>query len=205
MDLRNVWGAYERFYYRYNWHGDASALVDVNGNGDGWNNVSPFGDNGNGAYPANPNLEQYYGYGGAWGYLYFNGVLGGTNTVRSVDLYYIHGRWWNPDMGLFLSPNEKGDYLFGGDGPPGQDPANYGWATNSTPSVPTQRMPMPAPSLNNPNCDVTALNCTIEQMEQLSIDARVRWMHDFQIVYRTQGWFNNIEGILQSFQEKGLV
>ncbi len=109
------------YNYRYNWHGDVSALVDVNGNGDGWNNVSPFGDNGNGAYPANPNLEQYYGWGGAWGYLYFYGVLGGTNTVRSVDLYYIHGRWWHPDMGIFLSPNEKGDYLFGGDL---QDPAN---------------------------------------------------------------------------------
>ncbi len=27
-------------------------------------------------------------------------------------------------MGIFLTPNEKGDYLFGGDGPPGQDPAN---------------------------------------------------------------------------------
>ncbi len=101
--------------------------MDVNGNGDGWNNVSPFGDNGNGAYPANPNLEQSYGYGGAWGYLYFNGVLGGTNTVRSVDLYYIHGRWWHPDMGLFLSPNEDGDYLFGGDGPPGRAPADWVW------------------------------------------------------------------------------
>ncbi len=60
-------GGYDRVYYRYTWHGDVSALVDVNGNGDGWNNVSPFGDNGNGAYPANPNLKQYYGYGGAWG------------------------------------------------------------------------------------------------------------------------------------------
>ncbi len=44
------------------------------------------------------------------------------NSVRSVDLYYIHGRWWHPDMGLFLSPNEKGDYLFNGDG---QDPVNF--------------------------------------------------------------------------------
>ncbi len=61
------------------------AVMDSNGNGDGWNNVSPFGDNGNGAYPGNPNLEQYYGYGGAWGYLYFGRIFGGTNTVRSVD------------------------------------------------------------------------------------------------------------------------
>jgi hypothetical protein len=102
----------------------AMSLVDVNGNGDGWNNVSPFGDNGNGAYVASPNGEQAYGYGGAWGYLYFNAIFSGMNTVRSVDLYYIHGRWWHPDMGLFLSPNDKGDYLFGGDGP---DPVNKGW------------------------------------------------------------------------------
>ncbi len=66
-----------------------------------------------------------------WGYIHFNAILIGTNTVRSVDLYYIHGRWWHPDMGLFLSPNEEGDYLFGGDGPPRQDPANDAWIVNA--------------------------------------------------------------------------
>ncbi len=90
--------SYVTWYLQLNWHGDVSALVDVNGNGDGWNNVSPFG---------------------------------GANAIRSVDLYYIHGGWWHPDMGIFLSLNEKGDYLFGGDDPPEQDPANDVWVVNA--------------------------------------------------------------------------
>ena len=39
-------------------------------------------------------------------------------------IYYAHGRWYVADTGLWLSPNEKGDYLYGGDG---QDPMNKGW------------------------------------------------------------------------------
>jgi hypothetical protein len=38
-----------------------------------------------------------------------------------MGLYFAHGRWYNQETGLWLSPNEKGDYLYGGDG---QDPVN---------------------------------------------------------------------------------
>jgi hypothetical protein len=28
-----------------------------------------------------------------------------------LGLYYVHGRWYNPETGMYLSPNEKGDYI----------------------------------------------------------------------------------------------
>ena len=35
----------------------------------------------------------------------------------------MHGRWYNPDTGLFLSPDENGEYRYGS----GQDAVNYAW------------------------------------------------------------------------------
>ena len=39
---------------------------------------------------------------GAWGYLRFD----------ALNLYYVHGRWYNPDTGLFLSPDANGSYIY---------------------------------------------------------------------------------------------
>jgi len=50
---------------------------------------------------------------GAWGYLRFD----------ALNLYYVHGRWYNPDTGLFLSPDENGEYRYGS----GQDAVNWAW------------------------------------------------------------------------------
>ncbi len=50
---------------------------------------------------------------GAWGYLRFD----------ALNLYYVHGRWYNPDTGLFLSPDANGAYRYGS----GQDAVNYAW------------------------------------------------------------------------------
>jgi hypothetical protein len=35
----------------------------------------------------------------------------------------VHGRWYNPDTGLFLSPDENGEYRYGS----GQDAVNWAW------------------------------------------------------------------------------
>jgi len=58
-------------------------------------------------------LAVYYRWNGAWGYLYFS----------PLKLYYVHGRWYNPETALWLSPDENGEYLYGS----GQDAVNYAW------------------------------------------------------------------------------
>jgi len=55
----------------------------------------------------------YYRWNGAWGYLRFD----------ALNLYYVHGRWYNPDTGMWLSPDENGEYLYGS----GQDAVNWAW------------------------------------------------------------------------------
>lgn len=35
-------------------------------------------------------------------------------------MYYVHGRWYRPDLGQFISPDEKGAYSYN----PNQDPVN---------------------------------------------------------------------------------
>ena len=56
----------------------------------------------------------YYRWNGAWGYL----------RLDALNLYYVHGRWYNPETALWLSPDENGEYLYGS----GQDAVNKGWA-----------------------------------------------------------------------------
>jgi hypothetical protein len=55
----------------------------------------------------------YYRWNGAWGYLRFD----------ALNLYYVHGRWYNPETALWLSPDENGEYLYGS----GQDAVNWAW------------------------------------------------------------------------------
>ncbi len=43
--------------------------------------------------------------------------------MDALNLYYAHGRWYNPDTGLFLSPDENGEYRYGS----GQDAVNWVW------------------------------------------------------------------------------
>ena len=38
-------------------------------------------------------------------------------------MYYVHGRWYNPDLGRFISPDAKGDYRYGS----GDDAINWAW------------------------------------------------------------------------------
>ncbi len=61
-----------------------------------------------------PTGRYYYRWNGGWGYMRF----------YDLQMYYVHGRWYDPFIGRFISPNEKGDYLYGGDGPCEDDAVN---------------------------------------------------------------------------------
>jgi hypothetical protein len=107
------------YYVRYNARGDAAAVVQKNGDGGtSWTNFGAWGD-------MNYNAIGYYGWNAAWGYMQFPVNLNfNMHDAQDMGLYFAHGRWYNQETGLWLSPNAKGDYLYGGDG---QDPVNKGW------------------------------------------------------------------------------
>ncbi len=109
--------SYSTYYIQYNWHGDAVTYVALDGSGAG-NATSPYDPWGNTVLNS-----QYYQWNGGWGYLSFS-YLGESYDGGHQGLYYVHGRWYSPDTGMFLSPNEKGDYIYGGDGP---DAVNLNW------------------------------------------------------------------------------
>ncbi len=44
-------------------------------------------------------------------------------AFHAAGMYYVHGRWFNPWTGRFISPDEKGEYLYGS----GNDPINWVW------------------------------------------------------------------------------
>lgn len=66
-------------------------------------------------------LKGYYYWNAAWGYMRFPRKFNfDLNDVLDVGLYYAHGRWYNQDTGLWLSPNQKGEYGY----EPQPDPVN---------------------------------------------------------------------------------
>ncbi|TAH50145.1 MAG: hypothetical protein EYC68_14945 [Chloroflexota bacterium] len=109
-DLQSL-NNYSTYYLQYNWHGDVSTSIQPNGDGgNGWSAFDPWG---NGTLNSSA-IGNYYGWNGGWGYLAFGGL----------GMYYVHGRWYSPDVGRFISPDEKGEYLYGS----GEDAVNYVWA-----------------------------------------------------------------------------
>jgi RHS repeat-associated protein len=80
--------------------------------GGSWGAYDPWG-NATNPPPASFPAWNYYRWNGAWGYL----------TFDDLGLYYVHGRWYNPDTGRFISPDEKGEYLYGS----GNDAINEMW------------------------------------------------------------------------------
>jgi len=97
-------------YMQYNWHGDAVTVMALDGAGG--SNYTPYDPWGN-PPQATPTRWNYYRWNGAWGYLYF----------EDLGLYYAHGRWYNSDTGMWLSPSETGEYRYGS----GQDAVNWVW------------------------------------------------------------------------------
>gem|GEM_PF-1611781 len=105
-------------YYRYNWHGDVAGVVWSNGDGASqWAHYGAWGD----LYNAGAG---YYHWNGGWGYMKFPAQFNfNLHEGLDIGLYYVHGRWYNPDTGLFLSPDENGEYRYGS----GQDAVNWSW------------------------------------------------------------------------------
>jgi RHS repeat-associated protein len=109
-DLSQV-NSYTPYYLQYNWHGDAVTVVDPDGAGGNQGNAyDPWG---NGATPQ-ASGRNYYGWNGGFGYQYFS----------ALGMYYVHGRWYDPNVGRFISPDEKGEYLYGS----GEDAVNWVWS-----------------------------------------------------------------------------
>jgi len=50
-------------------------------------------------------------------------------------MYYVHGRWYSPDVGRFISPDEKGEYLYGS----GEDAVNYTWLVDTLSDLGSQQ------------------------------------------------------------------
>ncbi len=98
-DLSVAWG-YGVYYLTYNWHGDIVGYIPMDGVGGGDQmSYNAFGINSGGVIPS----TQYYQWNGGWGYMAFS----------TLQMYYAHGRWYSVSTGMFLSPDEKGEYLYG--------------------------------------------------------------------------------------------
>ncbi len=123
VDIPYVWWI-DPWYYRYNARGDRAGFADKGGGGGtGWTSFGAWGDVQYGS-------TGYYSWNAAWGYLTFSNSLWAAPGDALDGIYYAHGRWYVADTGLWLSPNVKGDYLYGGDG---QDPVNVGKVESNAP------------------------------------------------------------------------
>ncbi len=109
-------------YLQMNWHGDFYRDYTANGDsftvqqGDEWGN-----------WPRARlacNTPHAYHWNAQWGYQFFDELGAPNGGNPPLGLYYVHGRWYNPEVGLFLSPDEKGEYFYGS----GQNPADWVWA-----------------------------------------------------------------------------
>ncbi len=65
---------------------------------------------------------------GGWGYLQF----------VDLGMYYVHGRWYRPDIGRFISPDEGGSYIY-----VGNDGVNRAWTSGGGLSAPGQQQGQP--------------------------------------------------------------
>ncbi len=106
-------------YLQMNWHGDFYRGYATDGGivntqqGDEWGNW-PNG-------PLACNAPHAYHWNAQWGALFFADLGAPNGGNPPLGLYYVHGRWYNPEVGLWLSPDGKGEYFYGS----GQDAVNY--------------------------------------------------------------------------------
>lgn len=111
-------------YLGYDWHGNLATATDEGGGGNlALPFYGPFGE----ASSTILDADALYGWSAAWGYLHFAEFYSvdanWNNDGQEDGLYYVHGRWWNPGIGLYLSADEKGEYSYGS----GQDAINWAW------------------------------------------------------------------------------
>ncbi len=98
------------FYAQMNWHGDFYRDYTANGDsftvqtGDAW-----------GIWLSGPlacNTPHSYHWNAQWGHQFFDELGAPNGGNPPLGLYYAHGRWYNQDTGLYLSPDEKGSYIY---------------------------------------------------------------------------------------------
>jgi len=88
------------YYYQHNWHGDVESFVNADGSGGNYRILY-------GAWGEWYGGGMDYGWNGAWGYLASPRAFNfDANDVLDIGLYYAHGRWYNQDTGLRLSPDD---------------------------------------------------------------------------------------------------
>ncbi len=114
------------FYVQYNWRGNYYRFYAPGG---GTNTFPYYGDEWGNRWDVNPCASTppatlAYRWNGQWGYMFFADLGPAANSTSALGLYYVHGRWYNPEVGLFLSPDKKGEYFYGS----GDDAVNYAWA-----------------------------------------------------------------------------
>ncbi len=121
------------YYYRYNARGDATFVPKDGNGGTGWRAFGAWGEVNYGA-----DIKGYYNWNAAWGYMQFPVTLNiALHDAMDMGLYYAHGRWYNQDTGLWLSPNDKGDYLIAAT----PDPINKGWVPLLAPQQQQHELP----------------------------------------------------------------
>ena len=106
VDIPYVWWV-NPWYFVYTARGDWAGFVDrEKSNALGWK--WSYGAWGDMSYQDGA----YYTWNAEWGYMQFPSNLIAVPGDVLEGFYYAHGRWYMADIGLWLSPNETGEYVY---------------------------------------------------------------------------------------------
>jgi RHS repeat-associated protein len=113
----------------------------------------------------------------------------GSFFDHDTELSWVITRWYAPAEGRFISEDSLlGDPI----DPPSRHLLAYGAGDPVNYWDPDGRMPA---RVAQP-CSVAALTCSVAQFDRMTAGQRWTWMRSFQTQWRTKGWFNAIEGVL---------
>lgn len=117
VDVRYVFSM-NPWYYRYNARGDAASFVSGDGSGGTtWKQYGIWGDQNYFTVNAGSPEQTYYHWNAAQGYMQFPAKMNfNLHDGMDMGLYLAHGRWYNQDTGLWLSPDGNGNYGYSGGG-----------------------------------------------------------------------------------------
>jgi RHS repeat-associated protein len=54
------------------------------------------------------------------------------------------------------------------------------------------------------SCTVVQLDCTAADFDKMDTNARIEWLDNFQVTWKTRGYFNNVRAILRFARDKGI-
>ena len=114
------------------------------------------------------------------------------------------------DQNRALAASDRGSDISGSPAPSGGRPRTY----HSIPTHSTSGRSIVGPA------DITTRNfpqlsgadlahrcaldpdCTVADFQAMSIDDRINWLDQFQRLYGTNGWFNDVRGVLRAFRDE---